>query len=46
VDLGAVEDYGLRMIAARVRFATTQTMIDDQGLDVPSPTMHELVGTT
>ncbi|MFC9462830.1 group II intron maturase-specific domain-containing protein [Streptomyces sp. NPDC056983] len=30
-------------VAARARFPTTQTMINGQGSDAPSPTMHELV---
>lgn len=30
------------MIAARARFPTTQTMINDQGPDAPPLTMHEL----
>lgn len=31
------------MIAARVRFPTTQIMINDQGFDALAPTRHELV---
>ncbi|MFD9812138.1 hypothetical protein [Streptomyces sp. NPDC059080] len=35
----------LRMIAARARFPTTPTVINDHDIDAPPPTMHELVIT-